>query len=108
MTNAMIILAESVRLMEEGKIGTTGRYIVVQDAEGNEKRLMEPEAIHTFQGWKSRGYIVRKGEHAIASFTIWKYKSGKSEIEDDGKAEKSRIFMKHSHFFSAAQVEKMI
>ena len=64
MTNEMIIFWNAVDLMNSGLIGTTGRSVTIQDAEGNEKVLMEPEAIHTFSHWKELGYSVKKGEHA--------------------------------------------
>ena len=28
---------------------------------------------HTFQDWKSRGYSVKKGEHALFTADLWKY-----------------------------------
>ena len=42
MTNAMIIFNNSVELMEQGIIGTTGRTVVVEDQNGNKKELKEP------------------------------------------------------------------
>ena len=66
-TNAMIILNAQMELMAQGKIGTTGRMIRVQFADG-EQEIPEPEPIHTYQHWKENGYQVRKGEHAVASF----------------------------------------
>ena len=109
MTNAEIILQAAVDLMQQGKIGTTGREIKVKmlDADGNEleKILPEPEEIHTFQHWKELGYSVKKGQHAVAKFPIWKY-SGKVEIDENGEeTDKSRMFMKVAHFFAASQVQ---
>lgn len=115
MTNAMIILNESVRLMEQGIIGTTGRTITVEDAQGNKKDLQEPEPLHTYAKWKELGYQVKKGEKAKAKFTIWKYKAGKVEMEvtyDNGKkgveeVDNSKMFMKISSFFTQNQVERI-
>ena len=109
MTNEMIILWERVRLMESGVIGKTGRQFVIQDKDGNDRVLDEPEVIHTFAHWKELGYSVKKGEHAVASFPIWK---GAERVvkDDDGKEtdEKTvKMFMKTSFFFSAAQVEPL-
>lgn len=56
MTNAMIILMESIKLMESGVLKGTGEKIVVEDAEGNKKELEVPEVIHTYAHWKSLGY----------------------------------------------------
>lgn len=105
MTNAQIIFNERVRLMEENKIGTTGRTILVQDNEGNELELAEPEEIHTFAAWKSLGYSVKKGEKAVAKFTIWKYAEKKVEEGKDEETIKN-MFMKSSCFFAQSQVEK--
>lgn len=106
MTNAMIILLESVDLMEQGILQGTGEFITVEDAEGNEKQLEIPEPIHTFAMWKSMGYKVKKGEHAIAKFPIWKMSKGKKKTDDD-EEQKGRMFLKTSHFFKASQVEKV-
>lgn len=107
MTNAMIILDESVRLMNEGVLAGTGKFITVENADGTKKQLEMPEAIHTFNGWKERGYAVKKGEKAIAKFTIWKCKSKKVETED-GEEEYNNMFMKTAAFFKFSQVEKIV
>ena len=106
MTNAQIIFNARVQLMEAGKIGTTGRAVEVMNEKGETVMMKEPEEIHTFLAWKEKGYSVRKGEKAVAKFTIWKYASKKVETED-GEEEKGKCFMKCAAFFSAAQVEKM-
>ena len=104
-TNAEIIFNVQMQLVAQGKIGTTGRVLTVQTQDG-EKQLPEPEAIHTFKGWEERGFKVRKGEHAVAKFGIWKY-SGKHEEGDEGQQVEGRgyCFLKQSHFFAAHQVE---
>lgn len=66
----MIILLESVKLMEQGIIGETGETIVYEDGKGNKKQVKMPEPIHTYQKWKELGYQVRRGEKAIAKFQI--------------------------------------
>lgn len=58
------------------------------------------EEAHTFAAWKSKGFIVRKGEHAAFSATIWKYKPYKKDDDKEGK-----MFMKKAHFFIESQVE---
>lgn len=106
-TNEQIIFNARFELMGQGKIGSTGRMIVMQDDDGNEKEIPEPEIIHTFNGWKERGYKVKKGEHAVAKLGIWKY-SEKPE-DEDGKEKVGRggyCFIKQSCFFAASQVEK--
>lgn len=111
MTNATIILNESFRLMKEGVLSGSGRYVVL-DGENGPKTVELPEDIHTFAAWKARGFIVRKGEHAIAAFHVWKYsdrrRNESEEGETDGEQESSdRCFLKKSFFFKASQVEKI-
>lgn len=103
MTNSMIILNESIALMEAGVLEGTGEKVIVEDAEGNKKEMQLPEEIHTFASWKAKGFIVKKGEKAIAKFPIWKHtiKKAKSEEEED----ETKMFMKMSFFFKASQVQ---
>ena len=62
------------------------------------------EEIHTFQKWKSLGYTVKRGEKAIASFTIWKHTT---KTDKESGEESAAMFMKKAHFFSTSQVEKI-
>ncbi len=107
MTNEQIIWNNRVALMEQGVIGTTNHYVYVQNENGERQCITEPEQIHTFAGWKQMGYVVRKGEHAIAKFRIWKYTVKK--VKDDEKSEKEReqMIMTEAFFFSASQVEAL-
>ena len=109
MTNAQIIMNESINLLENGIIKGTGRMLeaVIVDKDGNEtkKLVEEPEAIHTYAAWKQLGYKVKKGEKAKASFIIWKHVPGKKEENDE--QEESKMFMKKAHFFTIDQVEKI-
>lgn len=109
MTNAQIIFAKRLELMEAGVIGTTGRKIRIKDEDGSERVMWEPAQIHTFQAWKELGYCVKKGEHAKAKFTIWKYSAGKKTADEaDGEEQDhGHMFMKTAFFFSAGQVEPL-
>lgn len=111
MTNAQIIFNESMNLMEQGIIKTTGRTFTYKNEDGEEITVKEPEAIHTFAMWKELGRQVKKGEHAKAAFTIWKAGKGKAQDEDaqaDGeKAENIRMFMKKAFFFTIDQTEEI-
>lgn len=105
MTNEMIVLSESVRLMEQGVIGTTGRtfkMVVIENGKEVEKEMQEPEPIHTYAGWKERGYQVQKGQKAVAQFTIWKHVTKKGESEEDQP--ETRMFMKKASWFTFSQV----
>lgn len=108
MTNAMIILNESVRLMEEGVLKGTGEFVTIEHEDGTTTELEMPEEIHTFNGWKQRGYSVKKGERSTIKFPIWKQKPAEeltgNPIED---APITNMFMKVSAFFTFAQVEKI-
>lgn len=107
MTNEMIILHESVKLMENGVIAGTGEIIIVENADGTKKQLEMPEPIHTFQNWKELGYSVKKGEKAIAKFPIWKNIVKTVVDENNEEKERSRMYMKTAAFFKFSQVEKI-
>ena len=107
MTNAMIILNESVRLMEEGVLKGTGRFVEIENEDGTTRKLEMPEPIHTFQKCKELGYSVKKGEKSSIKFPIWKYTCKKVENEDGENEDKTNMFMKVASFFTFAQVEKM-
>lgn len=111
MTNSAIILNESFRLMEQGVLSGSGRFVQV-DGENGLETIELPEDIHTFAAWKARGFIVRKGEHAIAAFHVWKYsdrrRADTENGDTDGEQENGgRCFLKKSFFFKASQVEKI-
>lgn len=111
MTNEMIIFMESQKLAEAGVISYTGREYKAQDMDGNEIIVKETEPIHTFAAWKQKGYSVRKGQKAIAQFTIWKHTGPRTEEvrTQDGEsvevADRGRMFMKQAIFFKFSQVD---
>ena len=105
-TNSMIILLESVKLMEQGILGGTGEMIVYEDGNGNKKQVEMPEPIHTYQKWKELGYQVRRGEKAIAKFPIWKYSESKRKDDDEQEKAHAKMFMKVSAFFKLSQVDR--
>lgn len=118
MTNAQIIFNESIRLMDEGIIGTTGVKVEVIMDNGEAVFMMEPEAIHTYAAWKSLGYQVKRGETAIAKFMIWKAAKNRQQEEqqeldatsENGteiSTERVKMFMKMAHFFKSTQVERI-
>lgn len=104
MTNKQIIFTEEQNLAEQGKIKYTGRVAVMQDMDGEPVEFKETEQIHTFAAWKELGYVVKKGQKAVAKFPIWKYVSKKNE---ETNKEDSKMFMKVAAFFSSSQVEKI-
>ena len=116
MTNAQIILHESLYLMEQGILKGSGNYAEVETAEGT-MTIELPEDIHTFNGWKEKGYQVKKGEKSFIKFPIWKYttkmlKTDTGNVEQDKmnalvneQGGQSNMFMKVAAFFTVAQVE---
>ena len=118
MTNGEIIISEAIELMNKGIIGTTGNKLtmVTKDDDGNEVKeiIDEPEEIHTFAEWKALGFMVQKGQKAIAKFAIWNYASKPSkkamqEAEKNGEEVnfKAHYYMKEACFFSASQVKPL-
>ena len=111
MTNADIIFTQAQKLAEAGKIAYTGREFKAVLADGTEITVKETEDIHTFNGWKERGYSVKKGEKAVDKFVIWKHSPAKVEElpmkDGDGVeyVDKGKMFMKTASFFAAHQVE---
>ena len=104
MTNKQIIFAEEQNLAEQGKIKYTGRTVVFRGMDGEPVEFKETEQIHTFAAWKELGYVVKKGQKAVAKFPIWKYVSKKNEETNE---EDSKMFLKVATFFSSSQVEEI-
>lgn len=87
MTNSEIILGNMAMLIADGVI-------------------TEDNVIHTYAHWKSLGFQVKKGEHAIAKFPIWKYTKKKNkDMSEEEAQQKGYCFMKNSAWFTDTQVE---
>lgn len=87
MTNSEIILGNMAILIADGVI-------------------TEDNVIHTYAHWKSLGFQVKKGEHAIAKFPIWKYTKKKNkDMSEEEAQQKGYCFMKNSAWFTDTQVE---
>lgn len=108
-TNAEIITMEQLRLLEEGVLHYTGRKLKgVNMLTGEECEIDEIQPLHTYAKWKSMGYRVKKGEKAIAKFSIWKYTNKKPKDEEEVQQQgRGYCFMKMSAFFTDTQVEKI-
>ena len=103
MTNEQIIFDARCDLMDKGILAPTGRYIEVEDQNGEKKTMEEPEEIHTFVGWQSLGRQVKKGEKNIVSLMIWKHTTQKAKAEDE--EDKEKMFMTKGFFFKESQTE---
>ncbi len=103
MTNEQIIFHERLSLMEEGVIKGTGRYITVEDENGEKRTIEIPEEIHTYAGWQALNRQVKKGQKSKVSINIWKHTEKKSkEAEEEGQG---RMFLINAFFFTAEQTE---
>lgn len=82
---------------------------IIENAKANlviNGKISAEDEIHTFNGWKERGFRIRKGEHAVARFSIWKFTSKVVMVKDDGtEISKENCFLKESCWFSTKQVE---
>lgn len=116
MTNQEIILRESIRLMNDGIIAGSGRYVTMTDNSGAEMTIELPEAIHTFSAWKKAGFAVKRGEHAIACFPVWKYTQRRNNADNDGDGDgaadgdsepSGHMYMRKAFWFKLSQVEKI-
>lgn len=105
MTNEQIIFNKRLNLMKSGIIGTTGQKIILENKDGEKTEVMEPEEIHTYVGWKNRGFQVLRGQKAISDFPIWKHTTKKSKKTD--QEEEESMFLTKAYFFSQRQVEPM-
>ena len=104
MTNSEIIFRQSMELLKQGVLKPTGKVFVQEMEDGTKVEVPEPEPIYTYNGWKELGYQVKKGEHAKAAFTIWKYK-GKKDEETGVVENHAGCFLKRSFWFTFDQVE---
>lgn len=112
MTNAQIIMEMQEQLLADGVLKYTGRTITFETVDGEEVEIQEIQPIHTYNGWKARGYQVKKGSKAVAQFPIWKMSTKKKKEKDEESGEEKevtngRMFMKLSSFFTDEQVEKI-
>lgn len=108
MTNNQIILQHAITLMEQGVIGSTGRTFTVEEEDGSQRTVQEPEPIHTFAAWRSLGYTVRKGQKACAKFPIWRHQAAgtrKSRKTGEEESTEEKMYLTDAFFFSLQQLE---
>ena len=99
MTNTQIIINEAI---------ANGLYTKEEVETILESGHMIP--LHTFQTWKSAGYIVRKGEHAKITTRLWKYTSKNKSAEADGETVGDALnhsYLAKAFLFTADQVERI-
>lgn len=83
-----------------------------------------PQGIHTYNEWKTRGYIVKNGEHAAFSANIWKHVEKRGELtaeeaeainalivnadaQEGDEVRSGKFIKKVAHFFTLEQVEEL-
>ena len=106
--NSQIIFEKEIELAQQGKIPTMERKISV-NLNGETMEINEPSHIYTASQWRNKGYIIRKGEHAVASLYIWRnvnFRPDKdAKTDENGIVQASHMEKKKSWFFSVDQVE---
>lgn len=117
--NSSIIINAALNAAAEGKITLSHRDLVGMVFGVAPK-------YHTYDTWKSQGYIVKRGEHAAFTARIWKYTERRGEMTaEDAEAinsiisnadgsdfanegdavVSSRFIRKEAYFFGPDQVE---
>ena len=96
MKNEQIIMNTRVRLMQNKQLGTTGRKMPWVDRDGNEIEIDEPAEIHTYTGWKRRGFQVPQGTKSKLFIPIWNYST-----DEEGN---TVMMQRNAAFFTPDQV----
>ena len=110
MTTAEIITAHAIELKKAGIINGCGMFATINDENGNTVDFELPEAIHTFAVWKQLGFMVKRGEHAVAKFLIWKPVSRRAADDEDAGEDTeagTKMIKVKAYFFAAHQVQPM-
>ena len=100
MKNEEIIMQTRVNLMNARVIGTTGRKMEWKDKDNNPIEIDEPAEIHTYTGWKQRGYQVPRNTKAKIFIPIWNYIT----LEDGSQT----MIQRNAAFFTPSQVERIV
>lgn len=102
-TNEMLLLQAAVDNLDR----------VFQDKEKASEYIMQHDEVplHTFAGWKARGYSVKKGEHSSIETCLWNFKKPAKKRKSDEDEEKdckpkSRFVFSKSYLFTIDQVER--
>lgn len=75
-------------------------------AECTARGITEP--VHTFAKWKSLGYVVKQGEHALFETRLWKHTAKTTHDDETGEdVEKENMYMTKAFLFGESQVKKI-
>lgn len=112
MTNAEIIMRESIDLMEQGILA--GKLEKFTDENGEEVEMTLPEEIHTFDQWQKQGRIVKYGEHAIAKFPVWSPTKASQKVLEktdkeltDKEKKQLKMYMRNACWFKLSQTQTL-
>jgi len=66
------------------------------------------EEVDTFQGWKAKGYSVKKGSKALFKTKIWKPRKQREQEQTDEQIAEipSKFIMVNAFYFGRSQVER--
>ena len=70
---------------------------------------INPDTVHTFNRWRDRGYIVRKGEKARIRTKLWQVRPDRKKKEEDGEAgeiKTGKYVLVNAYLFGIDQVEE--
>lgn len=106
MTNTQLIEIAKTRLAKDGVLSYTGRMISgINLATGERVQIPEIEPIHTFLGWRERGYKIKKGEISYIKFPIWYFSKKKNCETGSNIPERGDCHMRNTAWFTLKQVE---
>lgn len=71
MTNQKRVELEMVNLFSDGQLQAASNEMVTYYIGKREYTCFEIEALDTFQGWKEKGYHVKRGEKAITDIKLY-------------------------------------
>lgn len=89
MTNEKRVLLHRIELMADGQLSPVSNELKKYNIGKREYICHEPEMIDTFQGWKKRGFYVKRGQKAITFLKLY-----------------AGYGWKEYHFFSQSQVAR--
>lgn len=99
MKNEEIIMKTRINLMNNRQLGTTGRLMDYVTEDGELTQIDEPAEIHTYVGWKRKGYQVPIGTKSRVFIPIWNYTT-----DDEGN---TVMIQRNAPFFLPDQVVKI-
>lgn len=102
-------MTEALNRAENG--ASTANYGAIYagfEAKGiSEDEILPRENVLTFNAWKARGRMVRKGEHGVKVMTYVSTKKKGAEQAQDGKEDKGRTIRRTTTVFHISQTKAL-